>query len=65
MNETFSAAAARLAGMVPRLLGWLPQQFWEATPAEVAAIFAAEQSPEGEPLSRGEMDALMERERNG
>ncbi len=65
MSVTFSAAALRLSGLVPQVLGWLPQDFWETTPAELAAIFAASGSLEGEPLNRREMDALMERDRNG
>jgi hypothetical protein len=58
----FSAGAGRLAGLVPRLLGWRPDEFWSATPAELAAIFAASEAPEGAPLSRDELAALMERE---
>lgn len=37
----FSDAAARLAGLAGALLGWRPDEFWRATPAELAAILAA------------------------
>ena len=37
----FSEAAARLAGLAGALLGWRPDEFWNATPAELAAILAA------------------------
>ena len=37
----FSEAAARLAGMAGALLGWRPDEFWTATPAELAAVVAA------------------------
>ena len=37
----FSAAAARLAGLAGALLGWRPDEFWRATPAELAGILAA------------------------
>jgi len=37
----FRDAAARLAGMAGALLGWRPEEFWKATPAELAAIVAA------------------------
>ena len=37
----FSEAAARLAGMAGALLGWRPEEFWNATPAELAAVVAA------------------------
>jgi hypothetical protein len=65
MSQPFSAAAARLAGLVPRALGWLPQSFWDATPAELAAIFTADNQGDGEPLTRSELIALMEREGHG
>jgi hypothetical protein len=37
----FSDAAARLAGLAGALLGWRPDEFWNATPAELAAVLAA------------------------
>jgi uncharacterized phage protein (TIGR02216 family) len=64
MSGTFAETARRLSGLVARVLGWRPADFWAATPAELAAIF----SPEAEtaaPLSRAELDSLMERERDG
>ena len=63
--RTFTAAAGRLAGIIPRTLGWPPQAFWDATPAEVAAIFVLDDRQRGEPLTRSELTALMEREHNG
>jgi len=36
----FSAAAVRLAGFAGALLGWSPDAFWSATPAELAAVVA-------------------------
>jgi len=36
----FSECAARLAGLAGMLLGWRPGEFWDATPAELAAILA-------------------------
>lgn len=65
MTATFTAAAAQLAGIVPRVLGWQPQNFWEATPAEVAAIFASTAQVANEPLSREELTTLLEIERRG
>ena len=64
-SETFAAGARRLAGLVPRLLGWRPDDFWNSTPAELAAIFAAEEPSGGVPLSRAELDTLMEQDRHG
>jgi uncharacterized phage protein (TIGR02216 family) len=38
MSEVrFGCAAARLAGAAAMLIGWRPKEFWEATPAELAA----------------------------
>ena len=37
----FSVAAGRLAGLAGALLGWRPDHFWAATPAELIAILAA------------------------
>jgi uncharacterized phage protein (TIGR02216 family) len=62
MTERFGDRAARLAGTVPLLLGWAPDAFWNATPAELAAILAPEAASMPAPLSRGELNHLMERE---
>lgn len=37
----FSESAGRLAGLAGALLGWRPNEFWSATPAELAAVFEA------------------------
>jgi hypothetical protein len=59
---TFADSAARLAGLVPGALGWPPREFWDATPAELAAIFAVRAGDFSEPLTRNEFTALMERD---
>ena len=33
---TFGESAAKLAGLTAPLLGWRPDEFWDATPAELA-----------------------------
>lgn len=40
-GERFGPAASMLAGMMARALGWSPDTFWNATPADVAAVLAA------------------------
>jgi len=40
-GEEFTSAAVRLAGFTGAYLGWAPEQFWRATPAELAAVVAA------------------------
>ena len=62
MTISFAAAAGRLAGLVTRAFGWVPEQFWQATPAELAAIFATDDTLATTPLSRIELDTMMERE---
>ncbi len=37
----FSEAARRLAGIAGALLGWRPDEFWSATPAELATVLEA------------------------
>ena len=59
---TFADGARRLAGLVPRALGWRPDEFWNATPAELATIFDDARTAGGAPLGRAELTALMERE---
>jgi len=38
MSARFADAAARLAGLAGVAFGWPPAQFWDATPAELAAL---------------------------
>ena len=59
--DRFSEGASRLSGLIPRLLGWRPEDFWQATPAELAAILTTFDQPGEQPLSRGELDQLLER----
>jgi len=40
-RATFVQSAGRLAGMAGVLLGWLPDEFWAATPAELACVLQA------------------------
>lgn len=37
----FGSGALVLLGMTARLLGWRPDDFWAATPADVAAVLTA------------------------
>lgn len=64
IGTEFADTARRLAGLMYRLLGWRPDDFWNCTPAEVAAIVSADE-PGSAPLSRTDLIALMERECDG
>lgn len=59
--DTFTGPAARLAGQCALLLGWKPDEFWAATPAEVAMILSATRAPEAESaVDRDTMNRMME-----
>ena len=59
--ERFSEAAGRLAGLAGALLGWRPDEFWRATPAELSAVIEAMAGPAEAPASRDDLARLMER----
>lgn len=62
----FAEGAGRLAGMAGAVLGWPPDQFWGATPAELAGVVAAlaggaaGESSGGVPADAGVMRRLRE-----
>ena len=41
MSEAFADAAVRLAGMAGAVFGWRPDEFWCATPEELATLIEA------------------------
>ena len=45
---TFTDTASRLAGLTALILGWRPEEFWRATPAELAGILRAASGTDGE-----------------
>jgi hypothetical protein len=55
----FSKAAGRLAGIAGALLGWRPDEYWSATPAELIAILAAMTGSEA-PASIDDLARLKE-----
>jgi len=61
VSDLFAHGASRLSGLIPRLLGWRPDDFWHATPAELAAILTTFEQPAEQPLTRTEFDQLLER----
>jgi uncharacterized phage protein (TIGR02216 family) len=61
-TERLSEAAARLTGLAGALLGWRPEEFWRATPAELGAVLEAMLgSGEGETASRSDLERLMQK----
>ena len=65
MSGTFAETARELAGQTALLFGWRPPEFWAATPAELAAIFAVQASIAPPSLSREHLTTLLEQDRNG
>ena len=59
--ERFSESAARLAGLAGALLGWRPDEFWRATPAELGAVLEAMVGPGEAPAGRADLERLMRR----
>ena len=56
--DRFAAGASRLAALAGVLLGWRPEEFWRATPAELACVLARLRGAEAvEPI---DLRALME-----
>lgn len=48
------------------MVGWRPDEFWSATPAEMSAILSPpEIAGTAESLSRAELNRLMERDPHG
>jgi len=62
-QDRFSESAARLFGQCALMMGWRPDEFWTATPAEVASIFAAYTAPQDAArISRDELNRLLEQD---
>jgi uncharacterized phage protein (TIGR02216 family) len=59
MAEKFGEAAARLYGAASLLLGWRPDEFWDATPAELA--LALQVPATGEAPDRNLIEELRRR----
>ena len=59
-QERFALAAARLAHFASALLGWRPDEFWHATPAEMAVAISPPGEADNAP-DRALVEALMER----
>lgn len=62
---SFRRTAGRLAGLAGVLLGWRPQDFWNATPAELAAIIEGHAPPESDRADRALLERLKEKYPDG
>lgn len=60
MSEHFGRCAARLAGLSGATLGWRPEEFWSATPGELAAVLTILVPEDAPGLDQTVLDKLME-----
>ncbi len=60
MSATFAGAARQLAGVTGLLLGWRPDEFWRATPAELAAVLGLLAGEERASATGDDLRRLME-----
>src|SRR4051812_27850266 len=60
LGEEFAGAARRLAGAAGLAFGWAPDIFWNATPAELAALAGALAGEEVAPPGASEIARLKE-----
>ena len=55
-------SAIALAGVMARVAGWRPDEFWAATPADVRAVLAGWAEVDGDaPVDGTALAAMMER----
>lgn len=60
MSETLTAAAPVLCGLAARALSWRPSDFWDATPAELAAALGLVTGQEPAAFDRAALQRLMD-----
>jgi len=65
VSQTFAATAKRSFPLAARLLGWRPEEFWRATPAELALALADPDAADRvTPPNRETIAKMMERDDN-
>lgn len=57
---TFALAARRAAHVAAAALGWRPDEFWAATPAELVTALGLDAAPDTSPADTMKLAALME-----
>ncbi len=60
MTDDFASAALALCPVAARVLGWRPQEFWDATPAELAAALGLLAGNNTAGIDRQTLEKLME-----
>jgi uncharacterized phage protein (TIGR02216 family) len=60
-DERLGPAAVTLAGLMARVAGWRPDDFWAATPADVRAVLAGWiDAGDAARFDRAALSAMME-----
>lgn len=61
-DDRLGSAAIALAGVMARVAGWRPDEFWAATPADVRAVLAGWAGSDGDAgIDGAVLAAMMER----
>ncbi|WP_395392241.1 phage tail assembly chaperone [Novosphingobium sp. BL-8A] len=60
MTGSFAGAALALCPVAARVLGWRPQEFWNATPAELAAALGLPADGTSAGIDRQMLEKMME-----
>ena len=63
MSQTLAVSTSRLCGLAARALGWRPDEFWRATPAELAASTGCLTDGASSPATRADLNRMMEHDR--
>lgn len=56
----FAETARRAAHVAAHVLGWRPDEFWAATPAELVTALGLDAAPADAPVNAGLLAGLME-----
>jgi hypothetical protein len=65
VTDSFAAVTRRWCPLAARLLGWRPDEFWRATPAELVLALADPDAAEAAmPPTREAIARMMERDEN-
>lgn len=62
MSESFGTIALALGRLAAGRLGWRPDEFWRATPAELLAVLTPVTDDHTRPLDRATLQRMMEQD---
>lgn len=65
MSATLTRTILQLNAIAAQRLGWKPNEFWQATPAELSAALVDPTHLGSPMMSLAEIEHMMERDKNG